>query len=344
MERDKEAETFSEALFTYLWFTENLVCSRTAASTVGDMSDFIAEVAKAVVVLSALTVPSFNESMEEHFKRNDMSRRSVFTFLAKYCFDNHAENEDIFCVILNTCTFVYRLVIFCQHRGHEEYVQFASMCWTEIFEMDLKKDFYAHGGWEQFHKYVTDNCYIPKDKDTDQEAFMNFLKEINYLFPKLNISKPQSEYMVSIATNTELCEHHQMNISEPVNIPSTLNSGQNSEFIENSNQLVVSYNSGEENEESDEHSEMRLHPNSEVSSEESEDTSDSDEELCRELLKECLDVLKKYDDLPPVDWCVVCQNKRDLKAVDDNDNVCVKHNRGSFYYVVAHSETEDLDI
>ncbi|GIY93804.1 uncharacterized protein CEXT_553061 [Caerostris extrusa] len=243
MERDKEAETFSEALFTYLWFTENLVCSRTAASTVGDMSDFIAEVAKAVVVLSALTVPSFNEN-----------------------------------------------------------------------------------------------------KDTDQEAFMNFLKEINYLFPKLNISKPQSEYMVSIATNTELCEHHQMNISEPVNIPSTLNSSQNSEFIENSNQLVVSYNSGEENEESDEHSEMRLHPNSEVSSEESEDTSDSDEELCRELLKECLDVLKKYDDLPPVDWCVVCQNKRDLKAVDDNDNVCVKHNRGSFYYVVTHSETEDLDI
>ncbi|CAL1298975.1 unnamed protein product [Larinioides sclopetarius] len=350
MECDKEAEAFSEALFTYLWFTENLVSGSTAALTVGDMSDFIAEVAKAVVVLSALTVPSFNESMEEYFKRHDMSRRSVFTFLAKYCFDNHAENDDIFCVVLNTCTFVYRLVIFCQHRGHVEYVQFASMCWTEIFETDLKQDFYANGGWEQFHKYVTNNCYVPKDKDTDHKAFINFLDEINYLFPKLKISEPQPEYLISISTSTERCEHHKINFSDQIGSlsPVMLNPGdycQNANYGEGS-LFVVSDNSGEENEEEESEGEeqfgAQLNPTSEESSEQETPDEDSDEELYQELVRDSLNVIRKVDDSPPSEDCVVCQNQ-DLQTVSHKDMVCLKHNPDLFYYVVTHSETEELN-
>ncbi|GFS78295.1 uncharacterized protein NPIL_299531 [Nephila pilipes] len=347
METDKEAETFSEALFTYLWFTENLVSGSTAASTVGDMAEFIAEVAKAVVVLSALTVPAFNESMEEYFSQNDMSRRSVFTFLVRYCFNNHAETDDIFCVILNTCTFVYRLVIFCQHRGYVEYVQLASMCWTEIFQSDLKTDFYANGGWEQFHKYVTTSCYVPKDTDTDHKAFVTFLEEINYLFPKLKVSESQQEYVIRFSASAEMnrCEHHGLDFVDPMAGATAvlLDPSKYAEYVENPGVFIVSDNSGEENEEEEEEESdaeeqfrTQLNPNSADSSEQEEE--DSDEELFQELVNESLNSIKKLDEAPLSADCVVCQSNGDIKTISRKDVVCLKHNPGSFYYLVTRSD------
>ncbi|GFR28520.1 uncharacterized protein TNCT_452651 [Trichonephila clavata] len=343
METDKEAETFSEALFTYLWFTENLVSGNTAASIVGDMAEFIAEVAKAVVVLSALTVPAFNESMEEYFKRNDMSRRSVFTFLVNYCFNNHAETDDIFCVILNTCTFVYRLVIFCQHRGHTEYVELASMCWAEIFESDLKNDFYANGGWEQFHNYVVSSCYVPKDTDTDHMAFVSFLEEINYLFPKLKVSESQQEYVIRFSASSEMnrCQHHGLSLMDTMAEATAvlLNPLKFMPNAENNSVFIISDDSADENddEESDLEERFRqLNPTSDESSE--QEYEDSDEELFKELVKESLDSIKKLDEAPFSADCVVCQNNGDIRKISCKEEVCLKHNPGSFYYLVTRSD------
>ncbi|GFX09746.1 uncharacterized protein TNCV_653451 [Trichonephila clavipes] len=338
METDKEAETFSEALFTYLWFTENLISASTAASIIGDMAEFISEVAKAVVVLSALTVPAFNESMEDYFQRNDMSRRSVFTFLVNYCFNNHAETNDIFCVILNTCTFVYRLVIFCQYRGHTEYVELAAMCWTEIFESDLKNDFYANGGWEQFHNYIVTSCYVPKDTDSDHKAFVTFLNEINYLFPKLKVSESQQEYVIKLSTSSEMNRITLMDsmgeaaavLLDPLKLIPT---------VENSGVIIISDDSADENdEESDLEERFRqLNPTSDESSEQ-EFEEDSDEELFQELVKESLDSIKKFDQAPLSADCVVCQNIGDVRKISCKEEVCLKHNPGSFYYLVTRSD------
>ncbi|GFS47737.1 uncharacterized protein TNIN_31841 [Trichonephila inaurata madagascariensis] len=343
METDKEAETFSEALFTYLWFTENFVSASTAASIVGDMAEFIAEVAKAVVVLSALTVPTFNESMQDYFQRNDMSRRSVFTFLVNYCFNNHAETNDIFCVILNTCTFVFRLFIFCQRRGHSEYVELAAMCWTEIFESDLKNDFYANGGWEQFHNYVVSSCYVPNDTDTDHKAFVTFLDEINYLFPKLKVSESQQEYVIKLSASSEMnrCQYHGLSLMDSiVEAAVLLEPLKFIPAVEKNGVFIISDDSADENddEESDLEERFRqLNPTSEESSEQ-EFEEDSDEELFLELVKESLDSIKKFDQAPLSADCVVCQNNGDIRKISCKEEVCLKHNPGSFYYLVTRSD------
>ncbi|KAG8179412.1 hypothetical protein JTE90_026312 [Oedothorax gibbosus] len=185
-DRDIHAEKFSEALFTYLWFTENLVSCSTAAETLGDMSDIVTEAAKAVVVLSALTLPHFNMSMGDFFRRNEMNRRNVFTFISVYCFNHHEANDDVFAVVLNTCTFIYRLVMFLLNRGHIQYVKMAAMCWNELYENNIKEHFCDMGGWEAFRSYLQDRRYIFDGEEADQNLYSQFLSDINYLFPKLD--------------------------------------------------------------------------------------------------------------------------------------------------------------
>lgn len=193
MEADKDVVAFSEAIFTYLYYTENLISSGSITETTDFKFELIAEVAKCVIVLSAFGDSSFNEIMDDYFEMHSITRLGAFTFISTLCFDDHEDNDDIFFVILNTLSFVYNLVMYCHNRGHEEYIDFGSMCWTEIFQSDLKEEFYAQGGWSKFKEYISDNRFVSLGEDVEKEALVEFLEEIDHLFPILETVEESEE-------------------------------------------------------------------------------------------------------------------------------------------------------
>lgn len=193
MESEKDVETFSKSIFTYLWCTEDLISSGNITVTIDFQFELIAEVAKSVIVLSAFSDSSFNEIMDDYFKEHSITRLGAFTLLATFCFEDHANNNDIFFVILNTLSFVYRLFIYCHNKGHVEYIDFGSMCWTEIFQSDLKEEFYAQGGWTKFNEYISESRFVSLDEDAEKVALIEYLEEIDHLFPQQENSNEWEE-------------------------------------------------------------------------------------------------------------------------------------------------------
>lgn len=197
------------------------------------------------------------------------------------------------------------------------------MCWNEIYEVDIKDEFYARGGWEEFKNYVAENRYVPTEREAEHKVFMNFLDEINYLFPKLDVKGPK-KYTHMFSPAAALAE---LEAATTVGLlASALTPVSLKPFAGQSGDPDIVTDT--------------IDPNQ--SNSDDELCGDSDEELFKELVRVGLDSLNKVHLQSPALDCIVCQNENGLRTTSQSDLVCPKHHPDSFYYLVTSDEADDL--